>query len=70
MNSVSILFILIGIFIILNSSNFVGVIQGNKKIQVSPPNTTGTTSPTGPNTAITDASGNPIAGGGGLIKAM
>lgn len=34
MTSFSVLLILIGLFIIVNSPNFVGVFQGNKKLNI------------------------------------
>lgn len=42
MTSTGLLFVLIGVFVIFNAGNFVGVIQGNKTIGGTPtPSSTG-----------------------------
>ena len=41
MTATGFLLILIGLFVIVNSTNFVGVIQGNKKIAQTPTDKTG-----------------------------
>ena len=46
MTATAVLVILVGIFIIINAPNFVGVIQGNKKLSflgTAPSSTTSTT---------------------------
>ena len=45
MTSVSILLILVGVFIIINSQNIVGVLQGNKTFSLKKPTDTTTTTP-------------------------
>ena len=36
MTATSVLLILIGLFVVINASNFVGVLQGNKKFAQTP----------------------------------
>lgn len=47
MTSTGLLFVLIGVFVVINAGNFVGVIQGNKSIAGMTGSSTTTTTTTG-----------------------